>query len=78
MTVGTHIEWNAGSTAPAGVWLVAGTPATEPYPCRCRSWGVCSPKFCPCSGRTDYINITTSCCAWSTNTPEVAARAQRS
>ncbi len=38
-----------------GPWLIAGTPVTEPYPCRCHEsrFGRCSPVFCPCAGRPD-------------------------
>ena len=35
----------------------------------------CNPKFCPCSGRTDYDGLRAGCCA-RVNTPAVAAAAQ--
>jgi hypothetical protein len=79
-------------TAPMNVWLIAGTSAFEPYPCRCRSvqegrWDSwrggtefmgadCNPKYCPCSGRTDLDQAPASCCRW-VNTPAAAAAAQR-
>jgi hypothetical protein len=64
-------------TAPTNVWLIAGTSAFEPYPCRCEPWreGGCSARWCPCSGRTDYGNVPASCCC-RVNTPAVAAAAQ--
>jgi hypothetical protein len=62
-------------TAPVGVWLVAGTPTSAPYPCRCRPGGDCSPVFCPCAGRMDAWNWPAGCCAWVTP-PHVAAKAQ--
>jgi hypothetical protein len=36
-----------------GVWLVAGTPVDQPYPCRCheRKGRQCSAAWCPCAGR---------------------------
>lgn len=51
---------------PYGVWLKAGTPVTESYPCRCREerapWAKeCNPAFCPCPGRTDPQRP--DCCA---------------
>jgi hypothetical protein len=57
-----------------GVWLLAGTPVGEPYPCRCseRRFGRCSAVFCPCSGRMDPPSP--ACCAVE-NTPEKAAQA---
>lgn len=65
-------------TPPRNVWLVAGTSAFQRYPCRCEPWreGGCSPKWCPCSGRTDLAGLPPTCCAWI-NTPAVAAAAQR-
>lgn len=63
-------------TAPTNVWLIAGTSAFGPYPCRCETWreGGCSARWCPCSGRTDQPNWPRECCAW-VNTPAVAAAA---
>jgi hypothetical protein len=63
--------------------LIAGTPVTEPYPCRClepvttRDGRTFTPKtcnagFCPCSGRLDPAGP--ECCAVH-NTPERAAMA---
>lgn len=55
---------NQGSPASAGfsgfsgmVWAVAGTPVTEPYPCRCheRKGKTCSAAWCPCAGRIDVL-----------------------
>jgi hypothetical protein len=45
-------------------WIIAGTAASEPYPCRCHEarFGRCSAAFCPCAGRTDPQNA--ACCAW--------------
>lgn len=60
------------SPAPAGlsgVWMIAGTPIHEPYPCRCheRRGKACSPLWCPCSGRSDPQGP--ECCGtW--NTPQ--------
>jgi hypothetical protein len=46
-----------------GVWLIAGTPLDQPYPCRCseRMGRECSAAWCPCAGRSDPQ--TRSCCA---------------
>jgi hypothetical protein len=54
-----------------GVWLLAGTPVSQPYPCRCheRRYKFCSPVFCPCAGRLDLGNVGPECCA-HVNTPE--------
>jgi hypothetical protein len=55
--------------APTGMamrWLIAGTPVTEPYPCRCdeRKFSKCSPQYCPCAGRVDALGeMPASCCA---------------
>lgn len=40
-----------------GPWKIAGTPVSEPYPCRCHESrrGACSPLWCPCSGRPDVL-----------------------
>jgi hypothetical protein len=50
--------------APLGWWIIAGTPITDPYPCRCnppcRTRGE---KTCPCMGRTDVDNVPETCCA---------------
>ncbi len=64
----------AYAAAPRGVWIVAGTRADEPYPCRCheRKYRKCSPAFCPCSGRPDPPSP--DCCAVE-NTPQRAALA---
>lgn len=75
---------SAAASAVRGVWLIAGTPAGEPYPCRCGEPvrmadgstyrpKTCSPAFCPCSGRLDPQGP--ECCAIF-NTPERAAQAQ--
>lgn len=44
-----------------GVWLRAGTPVLEPYPCMC--WGryPCG-RHCPCRGRTDVDTMPQHCC----------------
>lgn len=65
----------SAAAAPRNVWLVAGTSAFAPYPCRCRASGECSAVFCPCAGRMDVWNFAPGCCAWVV-TPAVAARAQ--
>lgn len=59
-----------------GVWLLAGTPVEEPYPCRCHEakFGKCSPMWCPCAGRVDEALGWEGCCA-SRHTPEVVAEA---
>lgn len=58
-----------------GVWLRAGTPVLEPYPCMC--WGEypCG-RRCPCRGRTDVDAVPQHCCARPTE-QEVAADARR-
>jgi hypothetical protein len=66
----------SAAAAPTGVWLVAGTPLSQPYPCRCRPGGGCSALWCPCAGRIDYAVLPDSCCAW-VHRPAVAAAAQR-
>lgn len=49
-----------------GVWIIAGTPISEPYPCRCQerpAWArECSAAWCPCAGRADPQ--TPDCCGW--------------
>ena len=59
-----------------GVWIIAGTPLNQPYPCRCdeRRGGTCSPRWCPCAGRVDLHQVPPTCCAHY-NTPEVYVRA---
>jgi hypothetical protein len=69
----------AGPSGPAsGLWLIAGTPVGEPYPCYCgrpvtladgRTFtpDACSPLWCQCSGRPDPQGP--QCCAVF-NTPE--------
>ncbi len=47
---------------PVGRWLIAGTPLTEPYPCRCYRGKACGMR-CPCAGRTDAAQMPTRCCA---------------
>ncbi len=34
------------------IWLIAGTPLEDTYPCRCheRLGRTCSPAWCPCAG----------------------------
>lgn len=62
------------AAVPRGVWLVAGTPVDEQYPCRCpeAKYGRCNAAFCPCSGRSDPPSPT---CCGHRFTPEDAARA---
>ncbi len=60
-----------------GTWVVAGTPATEPYPCRCaeRRGSRCSAAWCPCAGRPDPQGPM--CCAnWFTPADHVKAMAE--
>lgn len=56
-----------GATATTGmIWAVTRTPITKPYPCRCdeRRYSRCSPKYCPCAGRTDHLDqMPAGCCA---------------
>lgn len=52
-----------------GVWLVAGTALSAPYPCRCfegRDRWACENGRCPCWGRTDVATVAlpAACCAW--------------
>lgn len=66
------------TTPPLGVWAVAGTPITAPYPCRCSErpeWArECSPAWCPCAGREDPPNA--QCCGtWTTPADHVEAMA---
>lgn len=59
------------TSLPTEVWAIAGTRLREPYPCRCheRKYGRCSPKYCPCHGRTDLDDpavraiMADDCCA---------------
>ena len=46
-------------------WIITGTPVDQPYPCRCHEarYGTCSPKYCPCVGRLDLVNLPEKCCA---------------
>lgn len=48
-----------------GVWLGAGTPLDQPWPCWCRDipeWATsCSPAWCRCAGRPDPQGP--DCCA---------------
>lgn len=48
--------------APRGKWLIAQTPTTAPYPCRCRATSRCDPQWCPCNDRTDIETMPTICC----------------
>lgn len=51
---------------PLGVWLLAGTPSDQPYPCMCQGTRRClsrGPGTCPCAGRTDLDNVPRNCCA---------------
>jgi hypothetical protein len=43
-------------------WIIAGTDADQPYPCRCHEarYGQCNAAWCPCAGRPDPPK--TSCC----------------
>jgi hypothetical protein len=59
-----------------GIWLVAGTPVDQPYPCRCheRLGKECSAAWCPCAGRPDPQGPR--CCAnWYGPEDHVAAMA---
>ncbi len=49
----------------AGTWIIAKTPTTQPYPCRCheRRYSKCHPRYCPCAGRTDTDHLPDGCCA---------------
>ena len=51
---------DAIATAPRGVWLVAGTPIDQPYPCMCTA-PYCGAR-CPCRGRVDGP-LPAQCCA---------------
>lgn len=50
------------SRGPAGVWMVAGTPFAERYPCMCYGSRACGMR-CPCRGRADGADMPTVCCA---------------
>lgn len=49
-------------------WIIAGTDAGRPYPCRCNErpeWAEdCSAAWCPCAGRRDREGLPASCCSW--------------
>jgi hypothetical protein len=56
----------AAPAVPAGVWIVAGTPIGEPYPCPCgdaRHHKRDPDRFCPCIGRRDLAVLPDGCCA---------------
>jgi hypothetical protein len=65
-------------TTTPSLWLIAGTPGNQPYPCRCSEarYGRCSPKWCPCAGRTDLDDVPPECCAHH-HTPAVVEAAWR-
>lgn len=44
------------------VWLVAGTPFGDPYPCMCYGNRPCG-RRCPCRGRADVDTMPPVCCA---------------
>jgi len=51
---------------PVGYWVIAATPASEPYPCDCHTEGHHRRRpteWCPCYGRTDLGNVGDECCA---------------
>jgi hypothetical protein len=56
-------RWNSDVEAPRNRWLIAGTPADFPYPCRCNRTP-CTWERCPCRGRVDTLDIPMSCCAF--------------
>lgn len=60
----------------SGRWLIAGTPTSEPYPCRCAEsrYGRCSPMWCPCAARQDPPEA--KCCGHRTTVEDVQ-RAKR-
>lgn len=46
-------------------WLIAGTPAAAPYPCRCSEPGKCVGtgwRTCPCWGQTPHDGCGPDCC----------------
>lgn len=45
-----------------GVWLVARTPTSKPYPCLCQGYPTCRRSRCQCDGRQVYAKRG-SCCA---------------
>jgi hypothetical protein len=55
----------ADVSAPLGVWLVARTPISQKYPCRCAEHGgrSCGTQWCPCWGRQDIDGLPPECCA---------------
>lgn len=56
-----------------GRWIIAGTPITEPYPCRCgeAKYGKCRPAFCPCAARPDPP--APECCGHRTTPADIVA-----
>lgn len=55
-----------------GMWLIAGTPLDEPYPCMCKGSRACG-RHCPRRGRTDNLDLMPRvCCA--RRAAETAAR----
>lgn len=61
-------------------WIVAGTDAADPYPCRCftdrKPWvKECSAAWCPCAGRADPPSP--ACCGtWFRPRDVVVAKAE--
>lgn len=59
------LDW---STVRRDVWIWAGTPVDEPYPCMCQAWievtgySRCG-RLCPDAGRADTEHLPPSCCA---------------
>jgi hypothetical protein len=67
------------SQLPRDIWIVAGTPIGDMYPCQChvrpahaRGWKTwtCSPAFCPCAGH-EPEGRPADCCAWRVGPAEV-------
>ncbi len=56
-----------GPDLPAtGFWLLAKTPADQPYPCLCHRDGHgcrAGGRHCPCWGRPDLDHLPQACCA---------------
>lgn len=50
------------ASARPGYWLIAGTPTSWQYPCRCDPTRPCT-RYCPCRGRTDLVGLVAHCCA---------------
>lgn len=72
----------AGDLPPLGpgLWPVAGTPITEPYPCDCvveRHHNRRPTEWCPCYGRTDLDDAGEDCCATRFAGDPAAAAAAR-